>query len=609
MTSSTKQTSLNEINHLRRWIWSECDRNDMDVRFIDDLPSACTSNNSLYIPTFNDKLTERDERKLRFFVRHELSHHIEGSDYMAALEDSGLTIKHPLGCLCNMIEDQRIERFASKRYVGDAAIISNGREIMGEDTLKHAITLTSNLKPDDLDDDTAKIQAAFVIADASQATWCPGASVHARESSELLADSFPNVKDYVNKLYKHGAIDKILALDSGVDSIELAKELYGLLWDKTPEEIEQELQKIRAEGEGDGEGEGDDKGTKGKGKKKGKPLTSRDGEPLPGEWDERTGKYRIPYEFYVKTQHEKIEPHDPSGHGLGLDYTGHVERSVWVPEDLRTMAVIDYKTNPAAFGGSLLSGLHSGNTTTAFANRMRRYLQVKSEAHYIGGKTKGNIHSRALYRAAMPTIGDGDWNRRVFRKKYEADLLDTSVLLLGDMSGSMHGPKVIHSTKAIMMVNHVISNVLRVPTEILTFSESGGTIIGVIKAFGSKASDDDILKRINDFTGRMWGNADADAINYGYDRLMRQNTKRKVMIVLSDGSPADGVGDTDPVYALRKIVKEIEASKKVDIIGIGIMDRNVQEFYSKHVLIKKADELEDALMKVITGSILSGGTF
>jgi cobalamin biosynthesis protein CobT len=130
--------------------------------------------------------------------------------------------------------------------------------------------------------------------------------------------------------------------------------------------------------------------------------------------------------------------------------------------------------------------------------------------------------------------------------------------------------------------------------------------MGIIKAFGSRVSDEDVYARFSDFSRRMWGNADADAILFAYDRLLRQNTKRKVLIVLSDGSPADGVGETDASYALKVTVKQIEEDKQADIIGIGIMDTEVRRFYKQHTVINKAEELEDGLMKVITSNILTG---
>ena len=607
------QTSLNELNHLRRWIWSECSRNDIDVQFRDDIPGPCTNKRTLLIPTFNERLTVDDEAKLRFFVRHELSHHIEGSEYLDLVEDTGLHIGHPLGAICNILEDQRIEKSAASRYVGDERIISDGREILGYESLQFTRELVHNVPSDQLADDTAKMSAMFLTAGVAQSQWCPGASVHMREELELSTSTYPNISEYVNKLHHADAIKDINNLGSGDETIELAKKLYGLLWDKTPEEVEQEMQELR-KGEGKGESEeSEENSEEKKAGKHGKVGKRGDGKPAKeGQWDERTGKYTIPYEFFVKTQHEPKDPHDPAGHGLGLDYAKHRVRKVWIPEDLKNIKTVQYHNNPKPLRSGYLNreggSLSKLNTSTSFANRVRRYLQVKSATLYMGGHTKGTIHNRALYRAALPIVGDGDWNRRVFRKKYEADLLDTSVSLLVDMSGSMNGPKVVHATKSAMLINHVISNVLRVNTEILTFSEDYGTIVGVIKPFSIRATDEQIYSRFDDFTSRMWGNADADAINFAYDRLLQQQTKRKVLIVLSDGSPADGIGDTDPYYALKYVVQHIEEQKRADIIGIGIMDKNVMQFYKKHVVIQRADELEDGLLKVISYNILNGGT-
>jgi cobalamin biosynthesis protein CobT len=104
-------------------------------------------------------------------------------------------------------------------------------------------------------------------------------------------------------------------------------------------------------------------------------------------------------------------------------------------------------------------------------------------------------------------------------------------------------------------------------------------------------------------SNKMWGNNDADAIMFSYDRLLKQQTKRKVMIVLSDGSPADGMAGTDPYYALRYVVGNIEQEKKCDIIGIGILDDSVKEFYKKHVIVRSVNALEQELLTIISNNI------
>ncbi|MCY6988216.1 hypothetical protein OYB56_09220, partial [Acinetobacter baumannii] len=64
----------------------------------------------------------------------------------------------------------------------------------------------------------------------------------------------------------------------------------------------------------------------------------------------------------------------------------------------------------------------------------------------------------------------------------------------------------------------------------------------------------------------------------------------KIMMVLSDGSPAGGGNSRDLEYHLKEVVKKIEKSK-VDVIGIGIEDDSVRRFYDKHVVIHDVEQL------------------
>ncbi len=67
--------------------------------------------------------------------------------------------------------------------------------------------------------------------------------------------------------------------------------------------------------------------------------------------------------------------------------------------------------------------------------------------------------------------------------------------------------------------------------------------------------------------------------------------------MFSDGQPTDGNGD--PVYYLTKVVKGIEQESPIDIVGIGIMDKNVRRFYKEHYIINQIGELEHALLATI----------
>jgi hypothetical protein len=598
-------TGLISITHLQRWIRIMAKRAGLSVSFDDDIPTAYATRTSVHIPTLNDKITKDDESVLRWQLVHELlGHHNHGFEMFDYLDRAKIPQDHPFGHILNIVEDQRIEAAIADGYDGDAMIISDGREVSGRRTLAKFKDVASTVGHDGLDEDSAKMQAAYLCASKAQATWCPGVKLHLSDELRQCDAHFPSVISNLDKLVDAGCVNEIVTLDTCEDAINTAAKIYGILWGKDEEEVKKELQEMQSK-QGTGEGEGDGKS----GKTPGADKLGKDGKPAEGV-DPRTGKYRLPFEFFVKSNHGNDGEHI-TGHGLGLDYTNYRGHDVFVPCPPNEFSIHDhYREGAAGYRGGTLSrfggALKSLSTSSAFANRMRRYLQVMAEDTYEGGKKRGILNSRSLYKAGLPVVGDGDWNRKVFKHKNESNMLDTSVTLLTDLSGSMSGPKVVHATHACMMLNHVISNTLRVNTEILGFTWDHSCVMHIIKPFNVRMPDDKIYHHFDVASDRMMGNGDADAILFALERLTQQQTKRKVLIVLSDGSPADGWGDTDPYYALKETVKQIEASKRIDIIGIGIMDRSVKEFYRKHTIINRAEELEDGLIRVISSHILKG---
>ena len=623
--TGNKITSINEINTLRRWVAITCNTSKLDVRWTDG-NTPFTTTNTIHIPMFNSLLTSKDAKRIRFYVLHECGHHTEGPEYFRLARDRyKVDMRHPFGAIANMIEDQRIERSMSGKFEGDAQIISDGRELLAEDALKFAVNMADKVSPNDLHDDTAKMQAIYFCMNLAQGEWCNGARATIRKEIETTCGHFDSVQEYLNTCRTElDLISKINNTKTPQDSWDLAEYVYKTLWNLTDEQFQEELEKFRQQGAGDGdddnsqgEGDGDpsdggasgertDKRDTGSAKSSGRDKLD-DSLSNAGGIDPRSGKYKLKYQFFVKTDHGQFKEGE-DGHGLGLDYTSHEVRAVYYAEPFDQMNVVITSNKTDASDTPLRrymrsEGYVSMSPSPEFTNKVRRYLQVKTEDHYIGGQKRGTINTRQLYRAGLPQVADGDWNKKVFRVRDENDMLDTSVTLLCDLSGSMSGSKVVHATKAAMMLNHVISNTLRVNTEILTFSHENHCIMGVIKAFGQKASDTQILEGFSIMSNKMWGNNDADAIMFAYNRILKQNTKRRVLIVLSDGSPADGFGDSDPYYSLKFVVDNIEKEKMCDIVGIGIMDDSVKSFYDKYVIIKSASNLEQELLTIISNNI------
>jgi len=250
-----------------------------------------------------------------------------------------------------------------------------------------------------------------------------------------------------------------------------------------------------------------------------------------------------------------------------------------------------------------VKSFHIGETAPAFANKARRLLQIKQAKSYTHGMKSGKISMSRIWRAGMPVMDDGDWNSRVFKKKHQdGDVTNTAISVLVDWSGSMGGIKAQSAAKGAALLNDAFSRVLHIPLEVLAFSTYGSApIIGEIKPFAKNVTADQCAKRFHKFLRYMGGNNDADSVQYAYQRLLKRKEKRKILIVMSDGSPSDGVGD--PVYALKSVVDDIVRQNRVEIYGIGILDQNVKKFYPKYRVLKKHDEIQSCLIELLTEAL------
>jgi cobaltochelatase CobT len=104
--------------------------------------------------------------------------------------------------------------------------------------------------------------------------------------------------------------------------------------------------------------------------------------------------------------------------------------------------------------------------------------------------------------------------------------------------------------------------------------------------------------------GVLKENIDGEALLFARSRLAQQNEKRKIMIVISDGTPVDDstsfANDSDILSDhLRHVVGKIEKQSKIEIVGIGI-GHTTEEFYRNSITIRSLEELGDVMIEKIT---------
>jgi cobalamin biosynthesis protein CobT len=245
-----------------------------------------------------------------------------------------------------------------------------------------------------------------------------------------------------------------------------------------------------------------------------------------------------------------------------------------------------------------------------FAQQVRKLIQIRSKSQMQYGVKKGKLDQSRLSRICFNAPG---FNERVFKNKIENKLLDAAITVLVDMSGSMSGQKVFNALASTLLVNEVCST-LNIPLEIIGFTDGYSSTFGgikpimyVYKSFSDlKVSSDSLREYFAYSSNHMSGNPDGENILWAYDRLAKRKERKKLLIVMSDGSPAASKSCVGIGEFTHKVIEEIEASKSVDIYGLGLCSDSVQYYYKAHSVVSKPEEIPSKLIELIERKIVNG---
>jgi cobalamin biosynthesis protein CobT len=245
-----------------------------------------------------------------------------------------------------------------------------------------------------------------------------------------------------------------------------------------------------------------------------------------------------------------------------------------------------------------------------FAQQVRRLIQIRAKVQRVYGVKKGKLDQSRLSRICFNAPG---FNERVFKNKIENKTLDAAITVLVDKSGSMSGEKDLFAMASTLLVNEVCTT-LNIPLEILGFTDdevrtAGGREIApvmyIYKNFSDiKVSDEDLRKYYGMSSSYMHGNPDAENILWAYDRLVKRKEKKKLLIVMSDGSPAASKGGSGIGRYTENVIKEIEASKNVEIYGLGLCSDSVEHYYKAHSVVNEPQDIPSKLIELIERKIL-----
>ena len=259
--------------------------------------------------------------------------------------------------------------------------------------------------------------------------------------------------------------------------------------------------------------------------------------------------------------------------------------------------------------------------TSVIQKNLERAIAARSIVCWTPGHRRGK-----LYAPALSKLFTGD--DRVFRRREEAMSKDVAVSLVVDCSGSMAGDgKAPLAATAAYALCEVLTH-MGIKNEVIGFTTtienryamSDGSYdaiyasdrysrqeplyMPIFKGYADKFDMTARLRMVKMFEDHwMADNADGECVQIAAQRLLAQNTKGKIMIVLSDGYPAAFGNCRDLERNLKETVADL--SKKIKIVGIGIKSEAVKSYYPKYVVLDDIKELPATVVRKLQELLLS----
>ncbi|EPL5639916.1 cobaltochelatase CobT-related protein [Klebsiella oxytoca] len=236
------------------------------------------------------------------------------------------------------------------------------------------------------------------------------------------------------------------------------------------------------------------------------------------------------------------------------------------------------------------------------AKDLERTIASQNRNQFVPGQRRGRLHGPSLYRLSV----DDD---RVFRKLEVKRAVNSCVQIVIDMSGSMRGQKIKTACAAAYTLVDALAriNVKTMITGFTTsslampgkseFNRSEALFLPIIKGWETPISSKQTICNLGALAGTMIlaENIDGESILTLLQHFSGRQEDRKIMIVLSDGSPAaQGHGLSEH---LKMVTKQIEQDTDIHLLGIGILTDSPRRFYRDNICLNNVGDLAETLIK------------
>jgi cobaltochelatase CobT len=257
------------------------------------------------------------------------------------------------------------------------------------------------------------------------------------------------------------------------------------------------------------------------------------------------------------------------------------------------------------------------NISNRLTAKLKRKLLAKKDITYERNKEEGYLDRKKISQIIIRPFATDNYVT-IKENAYQ----DTVICLLLDNSGSMRGQPIMMSAMACEIIVKILEK-FGVKTEILGFTTvdwRGGKSrklwdsnskpgnpgrLSDIRHIIYKNANQSFKKSQNNLglmlkEGILKENIDGEALIWAKKRLDSYSQKRKILMVISDGTPVDDSTNSNNYTDilsdhLHHVISKIEKHSDIEITAIGI-GHEVREFYKNSLMIANATDLGDVMI-------------
>lgn len=267
-----------------------------------------------------------------------------------------------------------------------------------------------------------------------------------------------------------------------------------------------------------------------------------------------------------------------------------------------------------------------GLSVARLARELNAVLATPVRDGWLHGQEEGTIDGRQLSQLITSPS-----ERRLFRIEQHAPVSDSAVSFLIDCSGSMR--QHIESVAILVDVMARALDQIGVATEVLGFTTNawnGGRAQKAWLRAGRPAhpgrlneaahlifkDSDTSWRRARPAMGALLKSdlfregVDGEAVTWAAQRLVQRHDGRRLLLVVSDGSPTDGATAlaNDAHYLdhhLCHVVAELQARAEVEIYGIGV-GLDLSPYYRHNRALDLSHSVTQAVLREIVAMLAAG---